>query len=35
MVTNNTKPDEAKKNIKQMQSVDQLADMILMGDQSR
>ena len=35
MVTINTKPDEAKKNIKQMQSVDQLADILLMGDQSR
>jgi hypothetical protein len=35
MVPINTKPDEAKKNIKQMQSIDQLADILLMGDQSR
>ncbi len=34
-VTINTKPDEAKKNIKQMQSIDQLANILLMGDQSR
>ena len=35
MITINTKPDDTKKNTKQMQSVDQLADILLMGDQSR
>ena len=35
MITINTKPDDTKKNTKQMQSIDQLVDILLMGDQSR
>jgi hypothetical protein len=35
MITINTKPDDMKKNTKQIQNVDQLADILLMGDQSR
>jgi hypothetical protein len=34
MITINTKPDDMKKK-KQMQNIDQLADILLMGDQSR
>ena len=35
MVTINTKPDEAKKNTKQIPDVDQVADILEMGDKSR
>jgi hypothetical protein len=34
MVTINTKPDEAKKN-KEMPDIDQVADILEMGNQSR
>ena len=35
MVTINTKPDEATKKTKQIPDVDQVADILEMGDQSR
>ncbi len=35
MVTINTKPDEATKKTKQIQDVDQVADILEMEDQSR
>ncbi len=35
MVTINTKPDEATKKTKQLPDVDQVADILEMGDQSR
>ena len=35
MVTINTKPDEATKKTKQIQDIDQVADILDMGDQSR